>query len=268
VAGDRFLGLMTLGDRVGRDTFSLEDFDLLKTIADQVASSLLNLTLSERLRQAKEMEAFQTMSAFFVHDLKNLASKLSLTVQNMPIHFDNPEFRADALRTIAQSLEKINTMSSRLSSLSQKIELAPSETDLNEMVRATLNGLDGSASVRMTQELKSIPTVMADAEQIQKVFINLVLNAHEAISDGGEVVVSTQKRGEWIELSVRDSGAGMSKEFMRKSLFHPFTTTKKRGMGIGLYQSRMIVEAHKGKIEVESEEGKGSTFRMLLPAEK
>jgi putative PEP-CTERM system histidine kinase len=267
MAGDRFIGLMTLGG-LGKDAFSVEDFDLLKTIGDQAASSLLNLMLSERLREVKEMEAFQTMSAFFVHDLKNLASKLSLTMQNMPIHFDNPEFRADALRTIAQSLEKINGMSSRLVSLSQKLELTPAETDVNETVRAALAGLDGSSGVSITQELKSIPKAMIDADQIQKVFINFVLNAHEAMSKGGEIIVATRRRGDWVELSVRDNGAGMSKEFTEKSLFHPFKTTKKQGMGIGLYQSKMIVEAHKGKIEVESEEGKGSTFTMLLPVRK
>jgi len=108
VAGLEFLGLITLDERLTEAPFSVEDFDLLKTIADQVAASLLNLKLSERLLRAKEMEAFQTMSAFFLHDLKNMASTLSLTMQNLPAHYDDPVFRDDLLHTISQSVAKLN----------------------------------------------------------------------------------------------------------------------------------------------------------------
>jgi putative PEP-CTERM system histidine kinase len=265
VAGENLLGIMTLSDRVGDDPLSVEDFDLLGTIADQVAASLLNLMLSERLREAREMEAFQTMSAFFVHDLKNLASKLSLTMQNLPNHFDNPEFRKDALQTMSQSLDKINLMSSRLTSLSQKLELYLVDNDINEVVATTLSGLDGSLRKKLIQELETVPKIAMDFEQMQNVLVNLILNAHEAAGDTGEIIISTGQRDSWIFLSVKDNGSGMSREFMEESLFHPFQTTKNRGMGIGLYHSKTIVEAHKGKFEVESEEGKGSTFRVLLP---
>jgi hypothetical protein len=88
----------------------VEDGELLKTIADQTASMLLHLPLSRQFAKTKEMEAFQTMSMFFVHDLKNLASTLWLTVQNLPVHYDNPEFRADALRVIASSVTKIDSI--------------------------------------------------------------------------------------------------------------------------------------------------------------
>jgi signal transduction histidine kinase len=83
--------------------------------------------------------------------------------------------------------------------------------------------------------------------------------------NGGEIQVATEQRDGWIVLIVQDNGSGMSKEFMERSLFHPFRTTKKQGMGIGLFQSKKIVEAHQGRIEVESEEGRGSTFRVYLP---
>ena len=264
LSGKEFLGIMTLNEKLTQEEFSLEDFDLLKTIADQAAVSILNIKMSERLGQAKEMEAFQTMSAFFVHDLKNLASKLSLTMQNLPIHFDNPEFRSDALRAISDSVAKINTMSGGLSLLRQKIILQPVETDLNTLVAATLDTINGcKASIR--QNLKPLPPLFVDPEQIQKVITNLILNANEALANGGEIQVSTEQIEGWIVLSVSDNGCGMSKEFIERSLFHPFKTTKKQGMGIGLFHSKMIVEAHKGRIEVESEAGKGSTFRVFLP---
>ena len=265
VAGGEFLGLMTLNDRITGEPFSLEDLDLLQTIADQTAGSLLNLKLAADLHQAKEMEAFQTMSAFFIHDLKNLASNLSLTLQNLPIHFDNPDFRNDVVQTISRSLTKINGICSRLSSLNKKPELQQMEADLNELVRNTLSTLDGRRKVTPIMDLNPIPKLLLDSGEIQKVLINLVLNADEALKDGGEVRVVTKQQNGFVIFSVIDNGCGMSQEFIQKSLFHPFQTTKKKGMGIGLYQSKMIVEAHGGKMEVESEGGKGTTMRVLLP---
>ena len=268
-AGDHFMGFLTLGDRVAGEPLSAEDYDLLKTIGDQTAGILLNFKLSEHLRQLKETEAYQTMSAFIMHDLKNLASNLSLTMQNLPIHFNNPEFRDDALRMIQQSVTKLNTMCSRLSMLSQKIEPIRTETDLNELVRASLSCLDGCCKGSLFQELQPVPKLPIDPEQVQKVMTNLLLNANEAIRDAGVIRVVTEHSNDWVMFSVNDNGCGMSKEFMERYLFRPFKTTKKQGMGIGLYQSKMIVEAHQGRIEVESEEGKGSTLRVFLPmAEK
>ncbi len=268
IASGEVLGLITLDERLTKEPFSVEDFDLLKTMADQTAGSLLNLKLFEQLSRAKEMEAFQTLSAFFVHDLKNLASTLSLTMQNLTIHFDNPAFRTDALRTISQSVNKMNALSNHLSTLRQNPELRLTEADLNELVTDTLTNLNGCHKALPIQDLRPLPRVVMDLEQVQKVLVNLVLNANEAVGDRGEIHVTTEQRDGWVVLSISDNGCGMSKEFIARSLFQPFQTTKKGGLGIGLFQSRRIVEAHKGRIEVESEEGKGSTFRVMLPTQE
>lgn len=267
VAAGKALGIMTVGDRVGREdtSFTTEDFDLLKTMADQAAANLYNLMLGERLRKAKEMEAFQAMSAFFIHDLKNVASKISLTMQNLPVHFDNPEFRADALKSFSQSLSKINNMCTRLSSLSQKLELKKSEVDLNEIISKVVDEMRTTTGAAIEFKRSPLPRVIADSEQFQKVLVNLLLNAKEATTDGGFIGIETFNRNKWIECKVTDNGCGMSREFLNTSLFRPFKTTKSRGMGIGLYHSKSIIEAHNGKIEVESEEGKGTTFHVLLP---
>jgi putative PEP-CTERM system histidine kinase len=239
--------------------------ELLKTIADQAAAGLLNIKLSEALVGAKEMEAFQSLSAFFVHDLKNLASRLSLTLQNLPTHYEDPAFRKDLLRVISQSVENINSMCSRLSPLSQVLELKPTETDLNELVGGTVESLNNSVRAQLVQDLQPVPGMRIDPEQIQKVLINLVLNADEATGEDGEIRVATEDRNGWTVLTVSDDGCGMSKDFMARSLFKAFQTTKKRGLGIGLFHCKKIVETHGGRIEVESEEGKGSTFRVVLP---
>ena len=114
-------------------------------------------------------------------------------------------------------------------------------------------------------KLNHLPRVDVDAEQFQKVLTNLLLNAKDAIGPEGHIVLETSTRPGWVEISVQDDGCGMSPEFINRSLFRPFQSTKKKGIGIGMYHSRIIVEAHRGKIEVESGQDQGSTFRVILP---
>lgn len=267
VAGGELLGLFTLGDRVNGQPYNTEEFDLLKTLGDQVAARLLNIRLSARLLEAREMEALQTMSAFFVHDLKNTVSTLSLMLQNLPRHFDDPAFRQDALDAIAKIVDKINAVIRRLTVLRQKLEIRQEETDLCEIVQRTLESLDPDRRARIVSRLQPLPRVRVDAEQVQNVLTNLVLNAFEAIGDKGSVEIETGHRTGFALVSVIDKGCGMSADFIEKSLFRPFKTTKKQGMGIGLFHSRMIVDAHGGRIEVESQEGVGTTFRVLFPVQ-
>jgi len=188
-----------------------------------------------------------------------------MTMENLPTYFDDPAFRDDALRMISQTVTKINTLCSRLSLLSQKLELQQGEADLNELVTTTLATLNGTLKALPIQDLSPLPSLLMDREQLQKVLINLILNANDAVRNGGEIRVATGQSNGWAVLSVNDNGCGMSREFMERSLFRAFQTTKKRGLGIGLFHSKMIVEAHQGRLEVESEEGKGSTFRVMLP---
>ena len=266
-AGGEVLGVLILGDRVGGVRFLVQDLDLLKCVGDQAAASLLNIQLAKRLMRAKEMEAFQTMSAFFVHDLKNTASTLSLMLQNLRVHFDNPEFREDALRGVSRTVEHINHLISRLTQLRQEMKIAPVASDLNALVVGTLGHLDAVPDVRVATNLRPLPKLLLDPEQIQKVLTNLVINAREAIGGAGEIRIETLQENSWAVLSVADNGCGMDRDFLERSLFRPFQTTKKKGIGIGMFQSKMIVEAHRGRIEVESEPGKGTTFRVRLPVQ-
>ena len=265
---DHLIGIMTLGEKVFYQPLSFEESELIKTISNQVAAAMLNLRVAEQMRQQKEMEAFQAMSSFFMHDLKNLASKLSLVTQNLPVHIDNPEFRADALRTITQSVAKINTMSNRLSLLSRKLELTCKETDLNDLVDVAVTDVKSFVRVPLSQNLGKVPPLSIDGEQMYKVVENLLINASEAVLQDGRISISTSCHENWAEITVQDNGYGMSKEFIEKSLFLPFRTTKKQGMGIGLYHCKTIVEAHGGRVEVESEEGKGTIFHVLLPVRR
>ena len=268
-AAGQLIGVMTLSEKVFYEALTFEESELIKTISDQAAAALLSLRLSERLRQTKELEAFQTMSAFFMHDLKNLASKLSLVTQNLPLHMDNPEFRADALKTISQSVSKINKMSSRLSLLSQKIDLSFRETNINDLITTAISDLKEYVKAPVSHNFdQNMPLLPIDQEQMHKVLENLLMNAYDATGNDGQISVATSFQNNWVEISVSDTGCGISKEFMEKNLFRPFQTTKKQGMGIGLYHCKTIVDAHGGKLNVESEEGKGTVFKILLPLGK
>jgi len=156
-------------------------------------------------------------------------------------------------------------MCSRLSALNRKFELHRCECDLNELVAGTISNLNLGCA--LVTDLCPVPKASLDSEQIRNVILNLVLNASESVANGTEILIATGLKDGCLLLSVTDQGSGMSRKFIKECLFHPFKTTKERGSGIGLYQSKMIVEAHGGRIEVQSREGCGSTFTVFLPLE-
>ena len=254
-----------LGDRVGGAKFTPQDLDLLKSIGGHIASGLMNVRLSQHLLQAREHEAFQTMATFFVHDLKNAATTLNLMLRNLPDHFDDPAFREDALRGAAKSVTHINHLISRLSQLRHEFKIQPGPASLNAIVTGVLSGLENVDGIQTEPVLAELPPVSLDTAQINKVVTNLVLNAREAMGTGGLLRLTTSVTGAWAVLSVSDTGCGMTPEFIAQSLFRPFQTTKKNGLGIGMFQSKMIIEAHGGRFSVESVPGQGTTFRVFLP---
>ena len=264
-AGDRYLGLIILADRVNGIPYTVEELELLECIGDQVASSLLNLRLAKQIMLGKELEAFQTISAFFVHDLKNAASTLKLTLQNLPVHFDDPAFRQDTLRSMGATTSRINQIIERLGALGSKLELRPSPVDLNRVVEQAIESVNRTPGIELAQELQPLPRFMADGDQLRSVVTNLLLNARDAVGESGRIEVRTSSQDGWAALSVSDDGCGMTPSFLRDSLFRPFKTTKKKGLGIGMFQTKMIIEAHHGSIRVKSDVGKGTTFQVLLP---
>jgi putative PEP-CTERM system histidine kinase len=259
------LGLITIGDRVGGIGFSLQDFDMFRCIAEQAAASLLNIHLSQKLLQAKELESFQKMAAFFVHDLKNAASTLNLMLKNLPVHFDDPAFREDALRGIAKTVARINDLTGRLNTFRDEMKIKLAEADLNELIAHAATTVQLGSGVEMVQALTPLPRFNLDREQIGKVMVNLLLNASEAMDGRGQLTIASGKTDGWAVVTVADTGCGMSPDFVSHSLFHPFQTTKKNGLGIGMFHCKSIVEAHGGKITVASELGSGTLFRVFLP---
>jgi putative PEP-CTERM system histidine kinase len=265
VGGEHWLGAIVLADRVRGLGYSAEEMDLLKCIGEQVAATLRKLRLTEEIMERKELEAFQMMSAFLIHDLKNAASTLGLMFENLPTHFDNPAFRQDAFRGIGSAASRINDLINRMNALRHELCLKPAELDLNLIVTEALTNLNGTLDTDLVTKFDQVPKISADRQQLQSVFTNLLLNARDAVGMNGRITVETARQGEWVALCVSDNGCGMTEQFIKNSLFRPFRSTKKKGLGIGMFQSKTIVEAHHGKIHVESELGVGTTFRVMLP---
>jgi len=258
--GEHLEGFILLGRPLSSgESYQYEDFDLMKTLARQASSAILNLRLSDELSLAREMEAVGKVSAFVLHDLKNQVSTLALMVDNAREHMDNPEFQEDMLQSLESTVGRMKGLITRLKKIGEKHSLQRESTDLRALCERVINQVgNGQVTVAGTPVMADV-----DSEEIEKVLLNLLLNALEA--SGGDQAVSVEAGCDstpWIRVS--DKGCGMSEEFLRTRLFKPFSTTKEKGLGIGLYQCRQIVEAHGGRIEVRSEDGRGSVFTVRL----
>ncbi len=246
--------------------------DDMRLIADGV--NLVTERLREQLAreaEASQFESFTKLSALLTHDLKNAIEGLSLLVGNMERHFDNPEFRADAMQGLTTATDKLRQIVSRLSNpvntLSGEFKL-PRPTDLIPLLERVMAQIVDPVRGLYEVEIKLPPALpaLADGERIEKIMENLLLNAIEAIGDRpGKLTIEGGPAGVGkVFFSISDTGAGMSPEFVREKLFRPFSTTKVRGVGLGLYTCREVVRAHQGAIEVDSKPGYGTTFRVVL----
>lgn len=258
---EELVGFLLLGPRIHPwEKLSYEDFDLMKVFGRQAGAALANQQLTADLASARELAAIGKVATFVVHDLKNQVSGLSLVVDNARNFLDDPEFQADMLETLDGTVRNMNGLIARLKNLGECPLLQLRPLDLRDVAAEAVRQV-GSDRVQFSG---TATPVQGDRGELQKVFLNLLLNAIEA---GGDSPVRLSLQAEPVpQLRVTDSGCGMSEAFVRQRLFKPFETTKKKGFGIGLYQVRQIVEAHHGRIEVESREGVGTTFTVWLPA--
>jgi putative PEP-CTERM system histidine kinase len=268
VARDEILGLLAVGLPVG-GPLTTEDEDLLTTAGAQAATVVLNARLSEQLARAREIEAFHKLSSFIVHDLKNAVAMLSLVAENARVHGENPEFRRDAFRTVEDSVGQMRALIGKLSRVPRQSGAVGGRADLNGVVEDVLvharTAADGR--VRIKDELEAAAgEVRVREEDLRAIVANLVLNALDATPANGEVHLRTSRHRETVTVMVADTGCGMSEAFIRESLFVPFRTTKKQGLGVGLFQVKTIVDGVGGSIRVESREGSGTTFCVNLPA--
>jgi putative PEP-CTERM system histidine kinase len=267
VAGRDINGFLLLGpDRSGA-RYIQDDNELLKAVTTQAAVQIKEIMLLEELTASREMEAFSKMSSFIMHDLKNLTNSLSLISQNAQHNMDNPEFQRDTIKTIDGTVSRMKKVIERLSNLPSGLELKKTVLDIGELAEKSLMKISFPAEKEITlkRTIGPCPPVLVDPEAFEMVILNLLLNAYEAIPVSGEISLSAYHDSESVNLCVADTGRGMTTEYIRTSLFKPFKSTKKNGLGIGLFQCKNIIEGMGGSISVESSPETGTKFTVKLP---
>jgi putative PEP-CTERM system histidine kinase len=261
--GGDLIGLVLLTTARTRVDVNWEVNDLLKTAARQAATFLGQMQATEALLEARKFDAFNRMSAFVVHDLKNIVAQLSLMIRNAERHRENPEFQKDMLMTVEHSVERMKQLMMQLREGNTPVDMA--------------HGVDLAAVIGRIQRAKSgqqpVPEVRLEEkvaakgheDRLERVIGHLVQNAIDATGRDGRVWIRLAKQDGLALVEVGDTGHGMTPEFVRERLFKPFQTTKDTGMGIGAYESFHYVQELGGRVQVESTPNVGTHVRLLLP---
>lgn len=260
---ERLLGVIVLGRPPVTRTLDWEDFDLLRVVGQQLASYLAEHAGQDALAEAARFDEFNRRIAFVMHDIKNLASQFSLLARNTEHHAENPAFRADMIVTLRNSAEKLNALIARLSRYGKGAGDSASTFDVADIVRAAAAQFAGRHPVIVTECQPGV--VHANREALEQALLHLVQNAIDASQPDQPVFLMHTLDGLQARIEVIDSGMGMSPEFIRTRLFKPFVSSKPGGFGIGACETRELVRAMGGRLDVESREGLGSRFIIRLP---
>ncbi|PHR83689.1 MAG: PEP-CTERM system histidine kinase PrsK [Colwellia sp.] len=262
--GKEFYGFFVLSSADEHKKFNWEDRDLLFAIAKQLGSFISLNEANDKLAESKQFDAFNQMSAFLVHDLKNVQAQLSLITSNAKQHRNNPEFVDDVFETVESATERLAKVLAQLrnkqvaQSTSKIVDLG----DIIKQVTAQRNVIAPQVVIKNNEEC--LATI--DHERFFSVINHLIQNAQEATSDDGWVEIGLEKQQNRINIIVSDNGCGMSESFIKTRLFKPFDTTKgNAGMGIGVFEAKQFFESVAGSLTVESVEGQGTKMIIFLP---
>lgn len=260
---DRLVGAVVLARPATPRPLDWEDLDLLRVVGRQLASYLAEQTGQEALMEASRFDEFNRRIAFVMHDIKNLASQLSLLAHNAEKHADNPAFRADMLVTLKNSSDKLNALIARLSRYGAGQSAGSQSIDLDQLARQIAERFKLTHPVEVVRDEEC--QVHADPEALEQALIHLVQNAVDASAADETVFLDVTNDGMFGRIEVIDSGKGMTPGFVRNGLFKPFVSSKEGGFGIGAFEARELIRAMGGQLEVESREGVGTRFCVKVP---
>lgn len=257
------VGFMTLAQPAHSSPLNWEDLDLLKTVGRQIAAFLKRHEQSEQLAESRQFDAFNKLSAFVMHDLKNLIAQQSLVVKNSEKHKDNPAFVDDAIQTVSNSVARMNNLLRKLQhNEPESIKVLSMQEILIEAVSRCQKSVPTPKLGAVNPDIK----IKADFDSLVMVFTHIIQNAQDATHNEGYVDINSEWDGKNVVLTIEDNGSGMDEEFIQERLFRPFETTKRgKGMGIGVYQAKEYTQNLGGTISVDSSPGEGTTFTITLP---
>jgi signal transduction histidine kinase len=256
------------------DVQSSDELGELATAFNRMTEDLLQQ--KERTLQAERVAAWRELARRLAHELKNPLFPLQVTVENLIRAKEKaPEMFEEVFRegtaTLLAEVNNLKTIIGRFSEFSRMPQPHRKSTQLNEIVRSVLRvfqaQLKEKSQIAVRTELESeLPEISADSDMLHRALSNLVLNAIDALPQGGEIIARTKSFGNRVELSLSDTGAGLTPEECER-LFTPYYTTKQHGTGLGLAIVQSVVSDHGGRISVESTKQNGTTFRIELPRE-
>lgn len=263
------LGFLVLDRSRAPRRLDWEDRDLLKTTATHAAGALAEELMAEALREARRLEDFNRRFAFVVHDIKNVVGQMSLMLDNFRRFGDRADFRQEMIETIDNSVTRMRSLLERLSmERRQPAPPANGRTDLTALLDRLARQWRGTFPNVHATIPQDATMVSADEPALVSVLDNLVGNAAAAAGPNGHVDLSLSRNGGEITVVVADDGPGMDLEFVNGELFRPMRTTKSSGWGIGAWQARHLVREMGGRLEVDSEPGRGTTVRVALPEQE
>ncbi len=263
VVGDDLIGFVVLVRARTHIDVNWEINDLLKTAGRQAASFLAQMQATEALLEVRKFDAFNRMSAFVVHDLKNIVTQLSLMMKNAKRLSGNPEFQQDMLITVENSLDRMRQLMLQL----REGATPPGKAfgvSLDEIVKR-IAAVALSRGRVLEVEIKDPVLTRGHDERLERIIGHVVQNAFDATDATGRVWLVLERASGQAQIVVGDTGQGMTAEFVENRLFKPFQTTKQAGMGIGAYESFQYVQELGGRIDVESQPNVGTTVTIRLP---
>lgn len=258
----RLIGVILLARPPIDRRLDWEDFDMLRAAGRQAATYISEAQGQQALDDARRFDEFNRRFAFIIHDVKNLVSQLSLLARNAERHADNPQFRADMVLTLKESVGKMNDMLARLSQHNKARPEEPRPLDVRALVAHVARSRGRHHPVEIEGDA---PRAMADPVRTEQIVTHLLQNAIDASPAGSPVVLRLSADGPDAVLDIIDKGTGMSAEFVRRDLFKPFSSSKAGGFGLGAFEARSLAEAMGGRVEVESKPGAGTRFTVRLP---
>ena len=222
--------------------------------------------LQEQLIVSEKLAAIGKLAATFSHDIRNPLAviKNSIYFLRMKLQKNNDEKVMKHLRILDEEINYADLIINDLLDFTRKNPPHLLEANLNETVKSALSSVSLPENVKLILRLEEVPPMLIDKVQLQRVFTNIILNAVQAMPDGGKLTVETSNNHDLTEVTFSDTGVGISEENLQR-MFTPFFSTKTYGVGLGLNICKQIVEGHGGQIAVRSHEGEGSTFTIKLP---
>lgn len=263
--------------------YSNDEIRILSAFAELSAIAIEKARLYERivdveeqLRQNEKMSALGLLAAEVAHEIRNPLTVMKMLYHSLNLEFPSGDPRAEDARVMGEKIEQLNKIVERILDFARTTEPRLIPVDLNKLIdelALLVRHKLANQGVQLIRELEpGLPAVMADETQLEQVFLNLILNAAEAMPKGGILTITTcfvepahQETASQVTVEIADTGAGMSEEQQNKAFHALLSTTKEKGAGLGLAIVGRIVETHRGTVSIKSESGSGTTILVTLP---